>query len=205
MQKLPNWIFTFLAVVVSVVLIMAFIFPGRGICVSNDWCLKIADDAGPSRTSEIPIGTIIASTFEPKIFEDRNPGWKLANGTDVDSETGYALVTNSVKLPDLRGVFLRGMNVGLTGTYADPENDRVAGLRQQAQYPSHDHRFRAVINGHPSSDNGRFSTAYGYIVHDKSPTGRSDRREHINVSSAGAGQDLRPDNVAVYFYIYVGE
>lgn len=84
---------------------------------------------------EVPPGTI--SAFAGPTPPD---GWLPCDGSPVNREGKYGRLFKAIgeswghgdrvvtfNVPDLRGVFLRGVNGGRTGDYADPQaNDRVA-------------------------------------------------------------------------------
>lgn len=115
--------------------------------------------AEKSITDQLPVGTVVASVLEPKIFlsEGRNERWHLADRSSIPIGSAYEkLVSNATidskdRLPDLRGVFLRGINSGRSDSKQDPEGDkRVAGSYQSDQFRNHDHsyaRMQGVTNG----------------------------------------------------------
>ena len=79
------------------------------------------------RLPDYPVGTIIASMIRPEIFLNQRNNrhfWMPADGRSVPSSSEYYSITQRSQLPDLRGVFLRGLNVFI----ADETNPLVAGL-----------------------------------------------------------------------------
>jgi hypothetical protein len=96
-------------------------------------------------TDQLPVGTVIASVLEPKIFlsEGRNKKWHLADNSAIPIDTKYkklvknASIQDHDRLPDFRGMFLRGLNVGRDDGKEDPDGSkRIAGSYQEDQYKS---------------------------------------------------------------------
>jgi len=81
--------------------------------------------------AQLPVGTIVASILPPVEFSrqnrDRdasNPNdWVPCDGTQVASRI-YQQATSRNTVPDLRGLFLRGLNVFSIGTQPPAENAR---------------------------------------------------------------------------------
>ena len=91
------------------------------------------------KLNALPIGTIVASMLEFKKFQDvAGNNWKPADGRKVSAKSKYALLTGNKALPDLRGMFLRGLNQfdpakgPRRDKYKDPDgNRRKAGTPQE--------------------------------------------------------------------------
>jgi len=70
----------------------------------------------PARTISIfnknlPVGTIVASVLEYKDFREIVDGiWVPADGAKVPRSSKYYELAEKSKLPDMRGMFLRGLN-----------------------------------------------------------------------------------------------
>lgn len=59
----------------------------------------------------LPTGTIVASMLELERFQKiAGNAWKPADGRKVSAKSKYATLTGNTTLPDLRGMFLRGLN-----------------------------------------------------------------------------------------------
>ncbi len=103
----------------------------------NELQKQVADAMTKEGSMAVPAGTIIA--YGGPIWNERaeralkNKGWLPCDGRAV-SRTEYSNLWEAIKmawgegdrgttfnLPDLRGVFLRGVNHGPPGEYADPE------------------------------------------------------------------------------------
>lgn len=148
----------------------------------------------------IPVGTVIASMLEPEEFrKNANVGgsdWRLANGQRITGTT-YAELTGGDTLPDLRGMFLRGLNEGRSDGLQDPEGDgRQPGAFQPDEVFSHGHGFSWYVgslqftlpNNYPVLPNGYYPDANQGAGAAVRPFG---------------GAETRPRNSSVYWYIRV--
>lgn len=158
------------------------------------------------KIANLPIGTIISSMLDPKSFPaavGERPGsdpveskWVLADGRDVtESRYGKLLLSNdtssnTVSAPDLRGMFLRGMNAGRKDGMQDPDK-RKAGHPQPDALQKHGHATSATALGWDKGEQGY--TQGGYSVPASVTT----------VEGAKTAKETRPKNVAVYFYIKI--
>jgi len=137
---------------------------GMQIFNNNRFCIEYFD--GLNWASSIPAGTI--QPFGGSI--DKVPqGWLLCNGAeyfktekqDLFNSIGYNWGASSnpdkFKIPDLRGVFLRGVNNGRTDTYKDPDvnsrsanglgNKDDAGSLQMDAFQGHIHTSMTAMYG----------------------------------------------------------
>lgn len=171
---------------------------------------------GTRVTLEFPIGTIIPSVLPPDIFE-KNYGtdWKIADGSRIETSTGYSKITGSTVLPDLRGVFLRGANLNRIDGRGDPEGDaRTVGSYQgfATSLPNskkftgktdesgeHNHLFdQAIPYNAGAGDHQRAKPGGG-----AGTTGNSGKHLHTFEVTGGGDIETRPVNVSVYFYVKV--
>ena len=169
-------------------------------------------------SKELPIGTIISSFLNFEQFNaatknnEKSPGgiwtsskskWAPCDGRPVPNSK-FLTLTSQNTLPDLRGMFLRGLNMfdpnqpvtSVTAAKADPDS-RVAGSYQKDELFSHSHEARmsrnygpnknsmAAMNGGSGGDN---------VSHNENGI--------INTSKTG-GSETRPKNVAIYYYIKI--
>lgn len=151
----------------------------------------------------MPIGTIISSPFKYETFLEVNHFkitenmsvaiWVPYDGRNVRS-SHYGKFSGNV--PDLRGLFLRNVNdynvpfdgVGkVKDNQANPENTS-AGVVQEDIFKSHDHSLNnAQINagGAPGPDGNNYR-AYG-----------------TTKTGSNGGNETRPKNMTVYYYIKI--
>lgn len=192
-------------------LIFCAIFSFVNIAYSEDQ--KILDtvteeEKADLKKSEDPIGKIVASLLKPKFFMEtvcqkpmlnpRRNVWALADGSNV---LGSAYATwIGPKLPDLRGVFLRGLDD--MDTFKGPANidpyssenngkKRKAGSFQEDKIGKHKHRISTR-----TADTG--------IGGPKLPYRRGGTSgEWWSEDNPDASIETRPKNVAVYYYIKI--
>jgi hypothetical protein len=149
-----------------------------------------------------PLGSIIASMTAPGgdgYLPNSNQSWLLAAGQGS---------VNGVTIPDLRGVFLRGIDYTVTGRAATGRDSlRVAGDFQVDAFQGHWHQGWSQQAGSGASksesavgsvDPGTIDKSHysGGIAADLWP----DDKGHGTPRSAS---ETRPKNAAVYYYIKV--
>ena len=131
--------------------------------------------------ADLPIGTVIAAL---KQIDTSNGFWVLADGRTATTE--YFQATGKADVPDLRGLFLRGLNAGREDGREDPEGaGRTAGDYQADTLKSHSHLENLA------SGNGGVHSGGSYGVINQVQTGKT------------GGLETRPRNVAVYWYIKI--
>lgn len=168
-------------------------------------------------------GTVIASILEPRIFlrDGRNNNWRLADASVVPPDSLYAtlVVDASIegveRLPDLRGMFLRGLNVGRNDGMEDPDgNNRKAGHLQAGATKRPTTEFGGTTDmtgGHIHKVEGAISirTAVGRGFQrnrkraDDMETSSSGKHIHSVSIDRGGDAETRPRNVSVYYYIKI--
>lgn len=170
---------------------------------------KIDAENSVSTAKELPLGTIITSflTFDQFNFASKNnsksPGeiwtslkskWAPCDGRNV-SNSNFAKVTSKPSVPDLRGMFLRGLNTfdpisgpgARNSNEADPEN-RVAGNYQPDDLKSHAHEYQMAGNGNKNAEKG---------------DPRIEATTVLGNTAFSGGIETRPKNVAIYYYIKI--
>jgi microcystin-dependent protein len=167
----------------------------------------------PQATALCPPGSVIAY-----MGASAPPGWLLCDGSAV-SRTQYpalwvAIGTNcgagnlytTFNLPDMRGVFLRGVNGSRSDSFADPDTSSASrnnifqggntgnavGSYQADQFASHSHP--QVVTANPGYGTGIRSDWTG----DGATFGAYP--EGVNTGTAG-GNETRPKNVYVNYII----
>lgn len=145
----------------------------------------------------IPIATVLSSAIAPKefdklvgnpdVFDAKKTTWALADGRDV-SGSKFSVLTGKSAIPDLRGMFLRGLNVGRADGKEDPDGEaRDPWIDQGDEIRSHTHTITAA-SGIDGNRSGQQDALYGAHPSQTGPTG---------------GKETRPKNMAVYFYLRI--
>lgn len=155
-------------------------------------------------TIQVPAGTIVAYGG-PEVPK----GWLICNGDPVGKNDYPALwnaigiswgVGNGVttfNVPDLRGVFLRGVNGGRNDDYADPDRDNrkavlssgnTVGTFQADAFKSHTHPAGPYVYTHPEGTIPK-GGHYGFNSGDAPNTGST------------GGNETRPKNAYVHWII----
>jgi hypothetical protein len=145
----------------------------------------------------LPVGAIIASMLPPDSFAksvgdplDFDPAkskWVLANGTYDISRSTYRALSGKRLPPDLRGMFLRGVNAGRNDGKEDPSGDREAGGYQEDALAKHTHPLGYGAHGLANGKGGG-DLESGLPSVNTLPTG---------------DKETRPKNVAVYYYLKI--
>lgn len=183
----------------------------------------------------VPVGTIV--TFagpKSKIPE----GWALCDGAQKDGSSNdwkqlYEAIGNAwggsgttFYLPDLRGMFLRGVNDGRTDGYKDPEaNSRAAlksggnsgdavGAVQGESFKSHAHSGTTNNDGahshswtsnNQASEDGDGAVAWnntdGEHYDNSTYTLTGGTHSHSFNTNASGGSETRPTNAGIYYII----
>lgn len=154
-----------------------------------------------SQFVKLPIGTIVSSMLTEAQFTAANgTDWVLADGRSVPG-TSYAN-SISANVPDLRGVFLRGANLGRKGELGDPSGDRALGSYQADMIKFHQHEINRSQNG------GGEDNYVGASGQRQQNTGWPRAKTNfMDVDGKAVDErqasETRPRNVAVNFYIRV--
>ncbi len=151
--------------------------------------------------SKQALGNVTYSVLSPDVFRQENGlGWFLLDGgldlknnnlnlqqTDLCNKHG--LFCND--LPDARGTFLRGMNLGREESKGDTNNDRKVGSFQQDEFKTHQHDIQlgTRVAGHSAKTKG--GEFWG-----------NERSKHkTNWSKPTTSKETRPKNITLYIYI----
>lgn len=126
--------------------------------------------------SLVPTGTVayFMGTVPPS-------GWLIANGATISPSTYPALtaVLGGNVLPDLRGVFIRGLDLG-----AGLDPGRTLNTYQADEFASHNHGVLA--------DNGGFNTNPNNVV-----SGTDRAAVYTALTTSTGGTETRPKNVSM--------
>ncbi|MCP5049180.1 MAG: tail fiber protein [bacterium] len=159
--------------------------------------LTVAVIISYNKISEIQNHAVKAGTIVAYFGLNAPEGWLMCNGAPVPQEKKYdelRKMCKGGKVPDLRGMFLRGINNGRSDKKEDPEGERHPGEFQKDSLNRHHH----VINFNRqnmgiNSDNGGGKITSG-------DRNTPDAINNMNTDEHG-GAETRPKNVAVNFII----
>jgi len=183
---------------------------------------NIEKESQSFKLNALPVGTIIASMLEFEKFQNiAGNAWKPADGRKVSAKSKYATLTGNTTLPDLRGLFLRGLNQfdpakgPRLDKYKDPDGSRrkagklqedATGLPKNKKNPfqgnalsagDHSHiYFKARREGGRAGSDDRASS-------EASNTGSSGSHTHTVLITSGGDSETRPVNIAVVYYIKI--
>ncbi len=159
-----------------------------------------------------PVGTVVSSILPPVEFakiigeieadEITKRTWVLADGRTCTG-TAFAKQTSKQNVPDLRGMFLRGVSDGRAAGDVQPY---ATALPKTAPFTgststdgAHTHSGGAGFN--PSE---RYNVgATNYPASGPTQTGAAGAHAHSVTINGGGDQETRPENTAVYYYIKV--
>ena len=162
----------------------------------------------------LPVGTIIASFIEPRefyklmdnreTFDREKSTWCYADGEGNILNTPYYVSrgANESRIEDLRGYFLRGLDP--TGRIDPDGSSRIAGSDQPDTFGTHSHAMTYKEKG----DKGD-AAPVGKKDTDIAFRGANNFKYTKNPGSIGnpmkeeGGQETRPKNIAVYYYIKI--
>ncbi len=183
-----------IAICIAVLTVLISIAVIRGDTSLDIWGIKIDPRKISQQTRaaiNFPVGSIIASYLSPQQMKEKYGNeWVLADGRDISTDTEFYKTTGKTKLPDLRGMFIRGLNVGRNDKDRDPNNKRVVGDYQPDAFQRHDHAIvTAGVWGRSfQGENSGPKTAY---------------KLDGKTGETGTEEETRPKNVALYYYVKI--
>jgi hypothetical protein len=180
-----------------------------------------------SSSKELPIGTIITSYLNFEQFNaatknnEKSPGgiwtstkskWAPCDGRPVPNSK-FQTLTSQVQIPDLRGMFLRGLNTFdpyqpvpvVSSSKADPDN-RVVGTYQTDAFQGHFHDFSGnfvIANDGANPPSHITVSRPGVLVADKSYDYVKKPKSDGNNGTPRISEETIPKNVSVYYYIKI--
>jgi len=181
--------------------------------VKRATALESALKDAKQQNSELPVGTIVASYLRPSQFAEAvgeiegdalaNRTWILSDGREVVG-TKFSVLTGGKPVPNLVGMFLRGLpskgprEPGDVESYSTalPKNP-FAGLTStdlpltlpSAANPSGVDRYNAGGSNYPVITAGKQQQVPAHF--------------HTVVINTGGDEETRPNNVAVFYYIKI--
>ncbi|MGE0021575.1 MAG: phage tail protein [Draconibacterium sp.] len=177
---------------------------------------KAAENGVPAGAIMPYAGTVTSGNS----LQEPIPGWLVCNGATLTNDAKFTKLKTVLGtswgtglVPDLRGIFLRGVNNGRTDAFKDSE-DRVVGNFQQDELESHNHTGTTTTNGahthnwtYPfsSSEGGDGSTS---IMGDDQNAGtwnigtdsQGAHSHTLNIANTG-GSETRSKNAGIVYII----
>ncbi|HEV7402630.1 MAG TPA: hypothetical protein VGO11_06890 [Chthoniobacteraceae bacterium] len=175
----------------------------------------IPKDFGAADTG-VPVGTIIASSltfaqFRSATKDDKIAGtqwlsykskWAPCDGRPVP-ESAYGRFSQRNVVPDLRGVFLRGLNqfdpntlIAQKPGQLDPDQRLVESFQDDA-FESHTHTAALRQTAVPFG-----AGPYMNPVEPQRPIPGNAEKTPVTIDAVG-GPESRPKNIAIYYYIRI--
>jgi hypothetical protein len=206
------------SIAVALITTLSAIFGSKAVITDTKQDIKvIAQSAHAVKNSAIPVGTIVASLLQPHaflkqvgdiaVFHPENSKWILADGEKDIGASEYGKAALTAKSPDLRGMFLRGVN--LTRTDADPDGAaRAAGgfqgdatrLPPSAKITGNGAHKHSISAGAAERGWGQLEIGDGGGGGGPLSTGEDGVHTH---DLTGGDVETRPKNVAVYYYLKI--
>ena len=179
LKKIPVSVIAICIAVLTGLIIYTAIWGGASIDI---WGIKINPRSGIIQNDSVtlPLGTVIASYLSPEEMKEKyKDTWVLCDGREVSPSSKFRLFTGVKILPDLRGIFIRGLNEGRDDGKQDPDGqDRVVGSYQSDAIKK-------------------------LIIHNRSFAGAVDGARAVKVETNKGAKETRPGNVALYYYIKI--
>ena len=181
-------------------------------CLSSAFSVKTTTDSTGS------LGEVRYSVLDPTQFKQQNGnGWILMDGRDIPGTDLAALGFS--KLPDVRGMFIRGMDMNIMN---DPDGNRIVGSFQSDGFKSHSHQSSFTVTGDatnrffcavPNAQKEISGVQVGNAFSNDGTAGiaRVSFAELIKINSTltinneGTTNETRPKNIALYVYIKINK
>lgn len=136
------------------------------------------------------LGDVVSSLLDEGNFLKINGrGWVLADGRPVPN-TQYAKIVGP-KVPDLRGIFLRGKNYTRDKASGNADGDLPLGAFQNFEIIKHSHSTIQMVGNNEIDGVDSTTTHSGEHHNDAKQTGEY------------GGNEVRPNNVTVNYFIKV--
>lgn len=146
--------------------------------------------AEQAATDDGKVGDVVESLLDEVQFQnERNSTWVLADGRNV-AGSKFENITNMSNVPDARGMFLRGKNNGRNDGLEDPAGERNLGDFQNDEFKSHTHSLPNLTSDSGSSTDGPNTPNDGTVE---------------NSTGATGGDETRPKNIAVNYFIKIND
>lgn len=138
------------------------------------------------------VGSTVCTMLDLDTFLKKNgESWVLADGREAPPGSDYCKLVD-VKVPDLRGVFLRGRNYDRNLAEGNADGDLKLGTYQKGAIAAHTHSYIQMV--------------YNNAIDGVDSTTRNSYEHHNEERQTGAagGVETRPNCVTVNIFICVG-
>jgi len=149
----------------------------------------------------VPVGTVIASMLTPQQMDQTAPPdetWVIADGAKYPT-TAWGTLTSNASVPDLRGVFLRGQNLGRVMSEGNPDGSAL-GAYQNDMFAAHRH---SLVTGSVPRDGGACSASFNGLLDSASIYAKGADQCNGDAMNYAGGDETRPRNVTVNYFIRV--
>jgi len=147
------------------------------------------------------IGDIKYSVIDPVTFTEQHPGWILLAGQEIAKSTKLGGI-GITKLPDARGVFLRGVHLNRDDGKGDADGGKRESLSYQTDdFKSHNHGGGNHVHhwiGSVTLDTWGANAGIG-----GNNCGPKDTPSSGTIINTEGGIETRPQNISVYIYIKI--
>ncbi|MFT3750350.1 MAG: hypothetical protein QM768_18685 [Agriterribacter sp.] len=172
------------------------------------------------------VGDVIYSLLEPEDFKtEHGDSWQLLNGETLSNENPLSKYLNKqgseiervkdgrIKLPDARGIFLRGIDYGRGQDLDRVSNkqDKIVGIFQDDAFQAHWHALQVIDPGKQGCCNG-FPQDFGHSIDDSKVGGTlafratqmiKDKSNNNNLAPKFSSYETRPKNISLYIYVKI--
>ncbi|WP_138485399.1 hypothetical protein [Dyadobacter bucti] len=144
------------------------------------------------------VGDIRYSLLEPSVFMSKHPGWILLAGdmpaiNDEYQSSKLKGIHRFPNLPDVRGKFIRSMNVGQSVDKGDAEGDRPIGDPQGDDFAAHTHVF----------PNNNFTHTGWTRLPGGDVTVSANLKTSTGQTETKGGKETRPRSITLYTYVKI--
>lgn len=175
---------------------------------ANVTTVKIADGAVTNVKLGNDIILVPAGAVMPFAMNSAPTGWLEANGATV-SRTDYAALFSAIgttfgagdgsttfKLPDLRGIFVRGSGTNTNGTAA------AFGVYQEDTFKAHNHPASGTVGVQVFNGTGNFPDNNKTVASGGSTGLGSSSRTSVTITTSNSGgSETRPRNMPLLYCI----
>ena len=185
---------------------------------------KSIADGSFSSSKDLPLGTVITSFFSFDKFSEatknneKSPGgiwtsakskWAPCDGRPLPNSK-YSKLASQPNAPDLRGLFLRGLNAFDPYYTVPPQNpsqlnpdEKPSGVYQKDAIANHSHNISSSTNVLRFVEGGNLKGGDGAAFMNAINNPNKGGGALLTTDNDGGGNETRPKHVTVYYYIRI--